>query len=161
MVMDKSTLPRRNFLKLGFSVLGTAAALEIGGASLLYLRPEKFSEEFGRVIIAGPVDSFAPGSTTEFPDARFYLIRSRDGGFLAVHNRCPHLGCTVSWQADRQKFHCPCHASSFDGYGDLTNPPVPRPLDTFAISIEENMVQVDTARLQQRDHFSADQLTYA
>jgi len=159
--MDKSTLPRRSFLKLGFTVLGTAAALEIGGASLLYLRPDNFSAKFGRVINAGSVDSFAPGSTTEFPEGRFYLIRSQDGGFLAVHNRCPHLGCTVSWQAERQTFHCPCHASSFDGYGDLTNPPVPRPLDTFPVSIEDNTVMVDTAQLQQRDEFSTDQLTYA
>ena len=37
-----------------------------------------------------------------------------DGGFLALHRQCTHLGCTVPWVPARQAFVCPCHASAFD-----------------------------------------------
>ena len=50
------------------------------------------------------MDSFPPGSVTEFPDGRFFLIRSHDGGFLAVYQRCTHLGCSVTWEADEGRF---------------------------------------------------------
>ncbi len=154
------TLPRRNFLKLGLGALGALAALELGGAGLLYLQPRNTTGEFGGVVTAGSIDSFPSGSVTEFPSARFFLIRVEDGGFLAVHNRCPHLGCTVNWMEDQDGFHCPCHASSFDSYGNFIKQPVPRALDIFQVTIDEDTVLVDTSRLQQRSQFSSDQLVY-
>jgi Rieske Fe-S protein len=97
---------------------------------------------------------------TEFTDACFFLIRADDGGFLAVHSRCPHLGCTVTWEPEMDKFLCPCHASTFDFYGNFDNPPVPRPLDVFEIEIEEGVVRVDTAQPKRREQFTPEQLTY-
>ena len=154
-------LPRRNFIKLGLGALGALAVLELGGASLLYLQPRNTTEEFGGVVTAGSLDSFPSGSVTEFPTARFFLVRVEDGGFLAVHNRCPHLGCTVNWTPDQDGFHCPCHASSFDLYGNFKKQPVPRALDIFQVSIDDGTVLVDTSRMQQRPQFSPDQLVYA
>lgn len=151
---------RRDFLKLGLGALGGLAFLEMGGASLMFMQPRQLEGEFGGQVTAGPVDSFPLASVTEFPDGRFYLIRVQEGGFLAVYSRCTHLGCTVNWEADENRFFCPCHASSFDMNGSVNNPPAPRALDTFAITIEDGQVIVDTSRPQQRDSFSAEQLTY-
>ena len=137
------------------------ALLELGGAGLFYLQSRSQEGQFGGVITAGAVDDFAPGSVTQFADGRFFLIRAEDGGFLAVHSRCPHLGCTVTWVNETQQFLCPCHASYFDAYGNFEGPPVPRPLDTFAVVIEDGQVQVDTAELQQRDNFAPEQLAFA
>jgi cytochrome b6-f complex iron-sulfur subunit len=78
-----------------------------------------------------------------------------------VYSRCTHLGCTISWEADKNHFFCPCHASSFDTYGDVQNPPAPRALDLLAIIIEDGQVLVDTGSITQRDRFTTDQLTYA
>lgn len=158
---DIEKLSRRDFVKMGIGVLGTLAALEAASAGVLFLRSRSLEEEFGGVVTAGPVESFPPGSVTEFPDGRFFLIRSHDGGFIAVHSRCPHLGCTVRWASDKERFLCPCHASSFDFYGNLESPPVPRPLDTFPVQIEGTTVKVDTSNLQRRDRFAQEQLTYA
>jgi len=158
---DSRELSRRNFLKLGIGILGVIAAMEAGAAGLLFLQSRSQEEEFGGVVTVGSADSFPLGSVVEFPENRFFLIRSHDGGFLAVHNRCPHLGCTVYWESEQNHFVCPCHASSFDFYGDFESPPVPRPLDTFPVQIEETMVKVDTSRLQQREHFIPEQLVYA
>ena len=151
---------RRDFLKTGIGALGGFALLEIGGASLAFLQPRNLDGGFGGVVTAGSADSFPTGSVTPFPDGRFYLIRTREGGFLAVYQRCTHLGCTVSWEADQNHFFCPCHASSFDGHGAVENPPAPRPLDTFAVTIKEGLVLVNTADLQQRDRFEQEQVVY-
>ncbi len=158
---ESQELSRRNFLKLGIGVLGVIAALEAGAAGVLFLQSRGQEKEFGGVVTAGGVDDFPLGSVIEFPENRFFLIRSHDGGFLAVHNRCPHLGCTVYWESKDNTFVCPCHASSFDFYGDFDSPPVPRALDVFPIQIEDAEVRVDTSELQQRDHFTPDQLVYA
>jgi cytochrome b6-f complex iron-sulfur subunit len=152
---------RRNFLKLGMGALGVLALAEMGVASLAFLQPRSLEGEFGGVVAAGAVDSFPAGSVTEFPDGRFFLIRSQDGGFLAVYRKCTHLGCAVSWQVGEQRFVCPCHGSNFDGYGDVENPPAPRALDTFAVIIDDGQVLVDTARPQSRDSFAPEQLVYA
>ena len=154
-------LTRRNFLKMGIGALGAVALLEITGVSLLYMQPRSLEGAFGGVVEAGAVDSFPLGSVTEFPDGRFYLIRAENDGFLAVYHRCTHLGCTVSWEAHENRFFCPCHASAFDTNGSVLNPPAPRPLDTFTVTIEEGIVYVDTSGPQKRDEFAAEQLVYA
>lgn len=158
---EETAVSRRHFLKYGLGVLGAVALLELGGATLLYLRPQETAVSFGKVINAGPVENFPPGSVTEFVNGRFFLVRGKDGGFLAIYRRCPHLGCTVNWIEEDNQFHCPCHAARFDAHGDYNNPPVPRPLDTFAITIGEDGVNVNTAIIQQREQYSPEQLAYA
>ncbi len=110
------------------------------------------------VIVAGPVDRFEPGSVTAFPEGRFYLARLADGGFLALHRECTHLGCTVPWVAAENRFVCPCHASSFDITGDVLSPPAPRPLDIFPVRIENAIVKVDIRRAVKRQSFIESQV---
>lgn len=152
---------RKNFLKMWLGALTGLATLEMAGAGLLFLKPRSLEGTFGGKVTAGAVESFPPGSVTEFPDGRFFLIRAADGGFLAVYSRCPHLGCTVNWEPYNNRFYCPCHASSFDEVGNFTSPPVPRPLDIFAVHIANAMVVVDTGHLHSRENFRPEQLIYA
>lgn len=154
-------LSRRDFLKVGIGALSALAFLEVGGASLLFMRPRSLEGEFGGRVTAGPVDGFPAGSVVEFPSGRFFLVRAHDGGFLAVYQRCTHLGCTVTWEADQGRFFCPCHASSFDIHGNVENPPAPRALDIFPVTIEDGDVIVDTGEIVTRDTFEAQQLVYA
>ena len=168
MTANKSTnqptnnLPsRRNFLALGVGAVAALTALEAGVISLAFAAPRSLDGEFGGMLVAGPADSFTPGTVTEFPAGRFFLIRAADGGFLAVYRRCTHLGCAVSWEPGANRFVCPCHGSHFGETGDVVNPPAPRALDTFAIIIEEGVVKVDTAKPQSRDRFESSQLVYA
>ncbi len=153
-------LGRRSFLKLGVGVLSTLALLEFGGAGLLFLRSRSLEGEYGGVVKAGMMEDFPNGSVTEFADNHFFVIRSADGGFLAVHSRCTHLGCTVNWVSAEDRFVCPCHAATFDFYGTHKNPPVPRPLDMFPVRIDDTAVLVDTSQPQKRDLFAPEQLTY-
>ncbi|MBL8095367.1 MAG: Rieske 2Fe-2S domain-containing protein [Anaerolineales bacterium] len=159
---DAPTSPtRRDFLKLGWGVLAGVAALEAGLASMQFALPRVSAGEFGGVIGCGPVDDFPAGSVTPFNEGRFYLARLADRGFLALYRRCTHLGCAVPWDPARGQFICPCHASAFDGTGQVLNAPAPRPLDRFAVQIIEGQVQVDTSRPLEREQFDPGQLVYA
>jgi cytochrome b6-f complex iron-sulfur subunit len=145
-------------------LLGAVAIVEAGWIVVSALLPgkEKPSQTDGAgVIVAGPVERFAPGSVTAFADGWFYLTRLDDGGFLAVNRKCTHLGCSVPWLADERRFACPCHASAFDITGDVVNAPAPRPLDLFPVVIENGIVKVDTLRPIRRTSFEPDQVVRA
>jgi cytochrome b6-f complex iron-sulfur subunit len=138
---------RRKFLSRIAALLGTLAVFEAGWIGATFFgkrRSSVSSEKRAQVQIAGPIERFEPGSVTAFRDGHFYLVRLQDGGFLALHRKCTHLGCTVPWDADAQKFTCPCHASAFDMRGDVLSAPATRPLEQFAVRIDNGMVAVDT-----------------
>ena len=152
-------LSRRSFGKIVLGFLGTIAAIEIGGISLAFLKSRSDENQSGGMVFAGIINDFLPGSVTAFNQDGFFLIRDDQGDFLAVHRRCPHLGCNVIWEPEKNQFVCPCHASSFDNYGDFENTPVPRPLDTIEVNIDNTSVYVNTARVSVREGFDPSQLT--
>jgi cytochrome b6-f complex iron-sulfur subunit len=152
---------RRDILKTSWAVLGGLAALELGALSTTYMQPRLADGEFGGLITIGSTEDFPPGSVTHIANGRFYLSRMEDGGFLALYQSCTHLSCTVPWEQSANQFVCPCHSSSFNVEGDVLNSPAPRPLDIFAIQIEDGFVKVDTSRPIERDHFDPTQVTYA
>jgi cytochrome b6-f complex iron-sulfur subunit len=145
-------------------LLGAVAILEAGWIAVSALVPGKRRTpqmDGPGVVVAGPVERFEPGSVTAFADGKFYLARLADGGFLAVNRKCTHLGCSVPWVADEQRFACPCHASAFDIHGDVVNAPAPRPLDLFPIVIVDGIIRVDTLRPIRRTSFEPDQVVRA
>jgi len=152
-------ISRRNFLKLGLGTLAGAAALESGLMGFLFLKSRADETEVEGVVTCGRQESFSPGSITEFEDNGFYILCTENLELLAISSRCPHLGCSVIWQPEEKQFICPCHASSFDQYGNYENRPVPRPLDIFEITIEDSKVLVNKSRVIMRDKFDAAQLT--
>ena len=157
---EKDDLSRRKFLQTGLKVLGGLALLELGGASLLYLRARSLEGEFGGIITVGKVDEFPPGSVVEIEDANFYLVPDAEGGFMAIYRRCPHLGCTVNWISKKGKFYCPCHAASFDQHGEFNSQLVSRALDIFPVFFENGMVKVDTVQVQARPHHLSEHVVY-
>ncbi len=159
--MSEHPISRRNFLNLAWGAAGALAMVEAGGVVLSFFSPRVGEGEFGAVIEAGAVDSFPHGSVTPFTQGRFYLVRLTDGGFVALYRKCTHLGCTVPWEPSEGRFVCPCHASAFEMDGTVVNPPAPRPLDRFAVTIENGMVKVDTSHPIQRDQTTMDDLVYA
>ena len=51
--------------------------------------------------------------------------------------------------------------SAFEPNGMVINPPAPRPLDRFPITIENGVIQVDTGNKIERDRTSPDDIVYA
>ena len=151
---------RRSLLRLAWLGLGVAALAEGVWIVASFLRPRRREPaSAGHLVVAGPADGFAPGSVTAFPAGRFYLVRLADGGFLALHRQCTHLGCSVPWDEAAGRFACPCHASAFDLRGEVLAPPAPRPLDLFAVRIENGIVKVDVSQPLRRSGFEPAQVT--
>ena len=154
---------RRSLLTKLWVLLGIVALAELIGLVFAFFKPRKqkiSATDRDTIIIAGPVDNFLPGTVTAFVRGKFYLARLDDGGFLALSRTCTHLGCTVPWVAKENKFICPCHSSEFDIMGEVISPPAPRALDIYQISIENNVIRVDTSKRKKRSGFAAGQITY-
>jgi cytochrome b6-f complex iron-sulfur subunit len=154
---------RRSFLNILWIVLGGVALAEFVAVAFAFLRPHKLKargKNADSIIIAGAVDSFAPNSVTAFVRGKFYLVRLEDGGFLALSRTCTHLGCSVPWVEKEMKFACPCHGSTFDITGNVIDAPAPRALDIYPITIENQIIKVDTRKPIKRSKFRVEQVTY-
>lgn len=76
------------------------------------------------------------------PIGAVYVQRTGEKSVLVLHTTCPHAGCAVSFAADANQYHCPCHNSSFDLEGErIDRPgkdnPSPRPMDELAVDQEK------------------------
>ena len=149
---------RRHFLVRAAWALGLVAAAETIWVFVSFLRPRQDTGELEKLFVAGPTEEFDPGTVTAFPDGKFYLVRLQDGGFLALHRECTHLGCTVPWSESEQRFVCPCHASSYDMRGVVLSSPAPRPLDWLPVRVENGIVKVVLADRQRRSEFRPSQV---
>lgn len=155
---------KRSFLSRATRLLGILAVLQAGWIAVSTLAPGRRDTQRMNgpgVKTVGPVDRFKPGTVTAIADGGFYVVRLADGGFLALNRKCTHLGCSVPWDAQQNRFACPCHASAFDIRGDVISSPAPRPLDLFAVAIDNGVVKVDTGRLIRRVSFDPDQVVRA
>ena len=76
------------------------------------------------------------------------ILKDADGSYwIALYQRCVHLGCTVPFRNDCLSFKCPCHGSHYNSDGEYLDGPAPRSLDRFAFHFEAGEVVVDTATL--------------
>ena len=154
---------RRSFFNILWIILGGVALAEFVAMAFAFLRPRRLKargENNDVIITAGAVESFTPNSVTAFVRGKFYLTRLKDGGFLALSRTCTHLGCSVPWVEKEMKFACPCHGSAFDITGSVINAPAPRALDIYPITIENQIIKVDTRKPIKRSTFRVDQVTY-
>ncbi len=71
----------------------------------------------------------------QLPVGAVYLRREGDS-IEALNVVCPHAGCFVNVAADRSRFVCPCHQSSFDLHGAVNDPSSPSPRDMDALEVE-------------------------
>lgn len=70
-----------------------------------------------------------------------YIIRI--GGKTKVLSAiCPHLGCTVPWNAGRNEFVCPCHGGTFSADGSHLSGPPPRSLDSLETKVSGGKLMV-------------------
>ena len=79
---------------------------------------------------------------------------SEKGGYLALYQKCPHLGCAVPWRGDfefegvKGWFRCPCHGSTYTKAGIRVFGPAPRPMDTFELrSGQDGAIIINTGKI--------------
>ena len=71
-----------------------------------------------------------------------YVSRDEEGQLAVLSAICPHLGCSVSWQAGNDKFVCPCHGGEFKSDGQHVFGPPPRALDRLPTQLKNGKLQV-------------------
>lgn len=152
-------LSRRTFLRN--AVLGAVGvvAIEAVASFVTFFWPNK-TGAFGKEITVPASEVPAVGDAPYVSQAgKFYLINNEDGA-LAIYWRCTHLGCTVPWNAEEGRWHCPCHGSIYDRHGERIAGPAPRPLDLMKLSPQaDGSVIVDTGDITTRDFWVPEQST--
>ncbi len=156
-------LTRKGFFNKIWAGLGMLAGFNLiilVGGFLAQCRRLTKKIELNNFVEVGNVDEIKPNSVISMRKSRFYLSRLADGGFIAVSTRCSHLACVVEWEADKNKFFCPCHSSAFNINGNVINPPAPRALDYYPVIIKNGVVIVNIAKKIKRSRFIKTQATY-
>lgn len=122
---DKAITPtRRDLLRLATTGLLSAAGLVGLGELFRFLTFEDASAP-KRVFDVGAASQYPVGSRTVLPDVPAVLLATASG-FKAMSLVCTHLGCTV--EESDGGFRCPCHASRYDGQGNVERGPARLPL---------------------------------
>lgn len=139
------SLSRRDLLRTGWKVGGALLAIAAGWTGYEALRPLASSAAGGRIRLGDPAD-VPPGSATYFNEGRLWLANA-DGRYLALSQRCPHLGCRVPFCESSGRFECPCHGSVFDIGGAYIAGPSPRGMDRYEVVVEDGELIADTSTL--------------
>jgi cytochrome b6-f complex iron-sulfur subunit len=159
---------RRQVLNRGIVTTMVLAISGFGAGMVAMLWPA-LSGGFGAKIRAGKVDEVVDAITTKKEPfyvgaGRFYIqqypkesvaaakkvgsyaavVEGYDQGFVALYQKCVHLGCRVPWCKTSQWFECPCHGSQYNRVGEKKGGPAPRGLDRFVVSVDGGSVIVDT-----------------
>lgn len=156
----KRGMSRREFLGIAWGASLVGLFGQAGVALLQYFKPRTTPGGFGSKVIAGRPQEFKPGTVSLVQRGHCYISCLEDGGFLALWQRCTHLGCTVPWREDEGRFHCPCHSSLFNAKGEVIGGPAPRPLDLFPIEVVDGNLVVDTGHPMTRDAYDPSQAAH-
>ncbi len=68
-------------------------------------------------------DYFSPQRSLLEPQLLTNIKSTVKKFFSFGKKRCPHLGCTLSWNAAERTWDCPCHGSRFDEKGEILDNP--------------------------------------
>ena len=71
-----------------------------------------------------------------------YVMPPKDGVIRVLSPICPHLGCSIPWNEEKQEFICPCHGAVFAKDGARISGPSPRSMDDLETTIENGTVKV-------------------
>ena len=119
---------RREFARYLVAGAGAMAVGNVGLAAWTQLRSINTGEP--RPIVA--LDQVPVGETHLFryptDDDPAVLLRLAEAEVVAFSQKCTHLGCVVFFEAEEDRWHCPCHDGNFDARtGEvLSGPPVRR-----------------------------------
>jgi len=168
---------RRQFLNRSSITLMTMGLSVFGAANIAFLWPRP-TKGFGGKVKIGTIGSISDAIASSSPATNFsyfseaqtylqpYPLDSAiqaaaetvysgavlDGikqGYVALWQKCPHLGCKVPVCATSQWFECPCHGSQYNRVGEKKAGPAPRGMDRFPITFEGQDVVIDTGSPRQ------------
>jgi cytochrome b6-f complex iron-sulfur subunit len=169
---DVLGVTRRQVLNRGIVTFMGLSLTGFGAAVIAFLWP-RLGEGFGASIPIGSTSDvngrIADGSGfAYYPEGRMWVtaypaeavasarnvyadapgvVEGMEAGFVAIYQKCPHLGCRVPECVTSQWFECPCHGSQYNQAGEWKGGPAPRGMDRFPMSVQGNSLVVDTGTI--------------
>jgi cytochrome b6-f complex iron-sulfur subunit len=86
-----------------------------------------------------------PAPVKGLPDPEVTYLVIEAGPTLAPYALqpvCTHLGCTVPWNAEQNRFVCPCHDSQYDAEGRVLQGPARRSLPIVTVIARQNQIRL-------------------
>ena len=71
-----------------------------------------------------------------------YVTKDSQGQLRVLTSICPHLGCTVPWNKEKNQFVCLCHGATFTADGTRVSGPSLRGMDALETSVQDGHLQV-------------------
>jgi menaquinol-cytochrome c reductase iron-sulfur subunit len=71
-----------------------------------------------------------------------YITKDSNNQLRVLTSICPHLGCTVPWNKEKNQFVCPCHGGTFNKDGSRVSGPSLRGMDTLETSVADGQLLV-------------------
>lgn len=155
--VEESGVSRRQFFNRAITVTFGSFIGLFSLYGLAFFWP-KLTGGFGTDVDAGSLEDLSAQTVNPdgsigpvfVPEARAYVVPAPDtvseqfegrevaaGGFMALFQRCVHLGCRVPWCATSIGFECPCHGSKYNSIGEYNAGPAPRNLDRFVVEVRD------------------------
>ena len=160
---EGETVTRRRFMTGSVQVFGGIAAAAIGLPTLGFALGPVFEREKSHWEDVGaaadfPDNTYIPKIITttagvgEVGKTTVYVrrhnsqidgpVRDSFDQYVAISNRCAHVGCPVRYFEASQRFICPCHGGVYDFRGARVGGPPVRPLDRFYTRVLNGRLQV-------------------
>ena len=126
---------------------GTGTKITVGSVSDVqasFDKKEPFYNASAKTYIQPyPKDALAKAKKVYGSEPGVFLGMTQ--GYVALYQKCPHLGCRVPWCQTSQWFECPCHGSKYNRVGEKKGGPAPRGMDRFSMEVSGTAIVVDTA----------------
>ena len=156
---EGETVTRRRFMNLSVNGAGLLYAAAVALPALGFAIGPVFSRlpwqwqavgppsDFNELTYVAKVLTIVPGIgeaglTLAYMRKRDPSIDTDPGDqynqFIALSNRCMHLGCPVRYVAAAERFICPCHGGVYDFRGFVAGGPPVRPLDRFYTRLNQS-----------------------
>ena len=164
---DVLGVTRRQFFNRGIVTFFGLGLSGFGAACLAFLWP-KAGGGFGSVISIGSTTAIDAkiddgSGFAYYPEGRMWVTHypasalpaarnvysepelvGMEAGYVALYQKCVHLGCRVPECVTSQWFECQCHGSQYNRVGEKKGGPAPRGLDRFTMTVSGSSISVDT-----------------
>lgn len=71
------------------------------------------------------------------------ILVKREGSFSVYSRRCPHLGCKLNYDPEKELIVCPCHQSKFNLLGKYLEGPAKKDLKRLPFEFKEEGLSIE------------------
>ena len=141
---EKTSIPRRGFVRMFGGLLGILGATILIGPIIAYFWPAKLEEIPSEPVAVGSPDQLPPGGSITVRFGRYpALVINTPDGLRAYSAVCTHFACLVKWNPDSGMIECPCHAGYFSpSDGTVISGPPPEGLMPLSVYVENDTLYV-------------------